>query len=468
MKNANSKVLERSLIHASDFLSKLDEVAISPDVSYEDLRHKLSYPISENGIDPEQVIDELAENVKDGLLGSTSGRFFGWVIGGAFPVAIAADWLATAWDQNAAIAACSPSAAIVEEVSGEWLIDLLQIPKSASFGFVTGCQAAHITALAAARHKLLKDNNWDVEKKGLSGSPQIKLITSENRHESIIRATRLLGIGTDAIEYVACDASGSISLTGLEECINENIGQPIILCLQAGDLNTGAFDPYEKAIAMAKKANAWVHIDGAFGLWAAASSKYSHLLKGFEKADSWATDGHKWLNIPFDSGFVFVADPKAHSAALTQPVSYGFAVEGIRDQMNWNPEWSRRARGFSVYATIRSLGRKGIENLVNRCCKYTEQLVIEMSTLEGVEVLAKPIINQGLVRFIDPKGTDNDKFTDAVIDEIQKDGQTWFGGATWREKRVMRISVCNWRTTDEDINIAISSIKRCLELVKNT
>ena len=468
MKNAKSKVLERSLKHASDFLSKLDEVAISPDVSYQGLRHKLSYPISENGIDPEQVIDELAENVKDGLLGSTSGRFFGWVIGGAFPVAIAADWLATTWDQNAAIAACSPSAAIVEEVCGEWLKELLQIPKSASFGFVTGCQAAHTTALAAARHKLLKDKNWDVEKKGLSGAPQIKLITSENRHESIIRATRLLGIGTDSIEYVACDKSGSISLSELEKSIAKNNGSPIILCLQAGDLNTGAFDPYENAIAIAKKANAWVHIDGAFGLWAAASNTYSHLLKGFEKADSWATDGHKWLNIPFDSGFVFVADPKAHSAALTQPVSYGFAVEGIRDQMNWNPEWSRRARGFSVYATIRSLGRKGIEDLVDRCCLHTVRLVAELDKIEGVEVLVKPIINQGLVRFLDSNGTDNDGFTDKVIDEIQRDGHTWFGGATWRKKRVMRISVCNWRTTDKDIDIAISSIKRCLELVKNT
>lgn len=309
MDNIKPKILEQSLTHASDFLSKLDKIVISPEVSYQDLREKLNYPISENGVNPEQVIDDLVEDVKDGILGSTSGRFFGWVLGGAFPVAIAADWLATTWDQNAAIAACSPSAAIIEEVAGEWLKDLLQIPKSASFGFVTGCQAAHTTALAAARHQLLKDINWDVEKKGLSGAPQIKLITSENRHESIIRATRLFGLGTDAIEYVTCDASGGINLTDLEKCIAKNADSPIILCLQAGDLNTGAFDPYEEAIAIAKKANAWVHIDGAFGLWAAASKKYAPLLKGFEQADSWATDGHKWLNVPFDSGFVFVSDP---------------------------------------------------------------------------------------------------------------------------------------------------------------
>ena len=467
MKNQKSKVLERSLFHASDFLSKLDEIMISPEVSYQDLRKTLSTPITENGIHPEQVIDELAENVKDGILGSTSGRFFGWVIGGAYPVAIAADWLATTWDQNAAIAACSPSAAIVEEVCGEWLKDLLHIPKSASFGFVTGCQAAHTTALAAARHKILKDKNWDVEKRGLSGAPQIKLITSENRHESIIRAARLLGFGTDAIEFVSCDVSGSISLPGLEKCMDENTGSPIILCLQAGDLNTGAFDPYEKAIAIAKKANAWVHIDGAFGLWAAASKNYRHLLKGFEKADSWATDGHKWLNIPFDSGFVFVADPTAHSAALTQQVSYGFAVEGLRDQMNWNPEWSRRARGFSVYATIRYLGRKGIEDLINRCCKHTKRLVSELGKLERIEVLSKPIINQGLIRFLSKNESEHDRFTNRVIEAIQKDGHTWFGGATWQNKRVMRISVCNWRTTDKDVDIAISAVKRCLELVKH-
>ena len=468
MENLKPKVLEQSLKHATDFLSNLDEMAISADIPHQVLRDKLSYPLVEEGLSPEQVIDELAENVKDGILGSTSGRFFGWVIGGAFPVAIAADWLATTWDQNAAIAACSPSAAIVEEVCGEWLKDLLQLPKSASFGFVTGCQAAHTTALAAARHKILKDHNWDVEKKGLSGAPQIKLITSDNRHESIIRATRMLGIGTDAIEYVPCDATGSISLTGLEKSIANNSGSPIIVCLQAGDLNTGAFDPYEEAIAIAKKANAWVHIDGAFGLWAAASSTYRHLLKGFEKADSWATDGHKWLNVPFDSGFVFVSDPTAHSAALTQPTSYAAAVEGIRDQMNWNPEWSRKARGFAVYATIRSLGRNGIEDLINRCCLHTQRLVTQLGQLDGVEVLAQPIINQGLIRFVDSDGIDNDGFTDKVINEIKRDGATWFGAATWRNTRVMRISVCNWRTTDKDVDIAIDAVKRCIEVVKRS
>lgn len=466
MKTAPPKILERSLSHASSFLSTLDEIPISPAVSYHELREKLSHPISENGIDETQVIDDLAAHVKGGILGSTSGRFFGWVIGGALPVAIAADWLATTWDQNAAIAACSPSAAIVEEIAGEWLKELLQLPKTASFGFVTGCQAAHTTALAAARHKLLKDRNWDVETQGLSGAPQLKIITSENRHESIIRAARILGIGTNAFTFLPCEASGSINLEALENCIAENSQSPIILCLQAGDLNTGAFDPFEKAIAIARKAKAWVHIDGAFGLWAAASTSYSHLLKGFEQADSWATDGHKWLNVPFDSGFVFVADPTAHSAALTQPVSYGFAVEGIRDQMNWNPEWSRKARGFAVYATIRNLGRKGVEDLVNRCCHFATQLTSEIGALEGAELLATPIINQGLVRFLDPNGTNHDTFTDAVITEIQKDGATWFGGAKWRDQRVMRISVCNWRTTDADIAIAVTAVKRCLEVVR--
>ncbi|MHA1564125.1 MAG: pyridoxal phosphate-dependent decarboxylase family protein [Alphaproteobacteria bacterium] len=233
--------------------------------------------------------------------------------------------------------------------------------------------------------------------------------------------------------------------------------------MQAGDLNTGAFDPFQEAIPLARHVNAWVHIDGAFGLWAAASDHYRHLLRGAEMADSWATDGHKWLNLPFDSGFVFVADPKAHSAALTQETSYSVPVEGARGQMNWNPEWSRRARGFTAYAALRSLGRNGLRDLVDRSCAHATRLVLEIGKLEGAEVLAQPIVNQGLVRFNDNNG---DAVTDEVISRIQEQGRAWFGGTTWRDQRAMRISVCSWRTTDEDIDIAVQAVRQALQAVR--
>ena len=374
----NDQSLERAFAHADAFLNGLNDRPVCATASYTQLRERLSRPLENQGQPGDQVIDELVADIEGGLVCSTGGKFFGWVIGGALPAAIAADWLVSTWDQNAAAPACSPAAAVIEEVCGKWLRDILGIPKTASFGFVTGCQAAHTTALAAARHKLLIDKGWDVESRGLSGAPPIRLITSENRHESIVRSARMLGLGTEAIKLVSCDTSGSISMSAFEDVLLTDHTQPTIVVLQAGDLNTGAFDPFQNAIPLAKSVNAWVHIDGAFGLWVAASDKYRHLLDGAEEADSWATDGHKWLNLPFDSGFVFVADPATHSAALTQPTSYSIPVEGVRGQMDWNPEWSRRARGFPAYAALRTLGREGLESLIDRCCAYTTQLVSEI------------------------------------------------------------------------------------------
>jgi glutamate/tyrosine decarboxylase-like PLP-dependent enzyme len=413
-------------------------------------------------MDPKDVIEELVRDTEGGLIGSSSGRFFGWVIGGTLPTALAADWLTSAWDQNAASNLTAPAEAVVEEVCGDWMKDLLGIPKSASFAFVTGCQMAHTTALAAARHQLLQERGWDVEQSGLSGAPQLKILTTESRHESILRSARLLGIGTGAVEYIPSDGTGRMQIGGLAKALERLNSQPAVVWLQAGDLNTGNFDPFDEACSVAHAARAWVHIDGAFGLWVATSSKYRHLLAGAEKADSWATDGHKWLNLPFDSGQVFVAHPAAHRAAFAQDASYSVPSHELRNQKDWNPEWSRRGRGFVAYAAVRALGRAGIAEIVERCCAHTQRLVNGIGRLPGAQILAIPIINQGLVRFLAPDGN-HDSATDEVIRRIQLDGVAWFGGATWNGMRVMRVSVCNWMTTQDDIERTLASVSKVLE-----
>ena len=454
-------VLTIAASHAARYLKALPSRPIAATATIDELRRRLERPPPEAGMAPETVIDELVRDADGGLMASGSGRFFGWVIGGTLPVALAADWLTAAWDQNAASNLTAPAEAVVEEICGEWLKTLLGIPQAASFGFVTGCQMAHTTALAAARHKLLRERGWDVERQGLAGAPPLRILTTESRHESIMRSVRLLGIGTDAISYVPTDDLGRMAIDSLAAALRREDGSPVIVCLQAGDLNTGIFDPFEAACPLARAAKAWVHVDGAFGLWAATSERYRHLLAGAEEADSWATDGHKWLNLPFDSGLVFVAHPAAHRAAFAQDTSYSVPRERLRNQKDWNPEWSRRGRGFPVYAAIRALGRAGIGEIVERCCAHAERLVSGIGQLAGAEIVAAPVINQGLVRFLAADGN-HDRATDDVIRRIQAKGVTWFGGATWRGIRVMRVSVCNWLTTDSDIEQALASIGEAL------
>jgi glutamate/tyrosine decarboxylase-like PLP-dependent enzyme len=450
-------VLDLAATHAASYLETVRTRPIATTATVEELRHRLAKPLPEIGMAPESVINELVHDIEGGILASGNSRFFGWVIGGTLPVAVAADWLTSAWDQNAASNLTAPAEAVVEEVCGEWAKELLGLPKSASFAFVTGCQMAHTTALAAARNKLLRDRGWDVERLGLAGAPQLRILTTESRHESMMRSARLLGIGTDAIEYVPSDNLGCIEIGGLEEALRLLDGAPAIVWLQAGDLNTGVFDPFERACAIAHAANAWVHVDGAFGLWVATSERYCHLLDGAEQADSWATDGHKWLNLPFDSGLVFVAHPSAHSASFAQEASYSVPREELRNQKDWNPEWSRRGRGFPVYAAIRALGRSGIGEIVDQCCAHADRLVRGIGELPGAEVVAAPIINQGLVRFLADDG-DHDRATDEIIRRIQAAGIAWFGGATWRGMRVMRVSVCNWLTDDNDVEQTLACV----------
>ena len=456
-----TNVLDVAAAHATRYLDGLSDRPIPASAGVAELRRRLGRPLPDEGMAADAVIDELVRDAEGGILGSGSGRFFGWVIGGALPAALAAAWLTSAWDQNAASNAPAPAEAVVEEICGTWLKQLFRIPSGASFAFVTGCQMAHTTALAAARNKLLRDHGWDVERSGLAGAPALRILTTENRHESIIRSARLLGLGTEAIDYLASDNMGQMQMGALEAAL-QRIGEaPVVVCLQAGDLNTGVFDPFERACQVAHAAKAWVHIDGAIGLWVAASALYRHLLTGADGADSWATDAHKWLNVPFDSGLVFVAHAAAHRAAFAQETSYSIPREELRNQKDWNPEWSRRGRGFPVYAAMRALGRSGIAGIVERCCAHADRLVSSIGELPGAEVVAKPVINQGLVRFLS-RGGNHDQFTDKVIRRIQSRGVAWFGGSTWRGMRVMRISVCNWLTSDDDIARTIASVKEAL------
>ncbi len=458
MTSANeAAVLDRAAHHALAYLASLPDRRIAPLLGADALRQLLGGPLPAGPSDEPLVIDQLVADVEGGLLGSAGPRFFGWVIGGALPVAIAAEWLTAAWDQNAAAYALSPAAAVVEEVCGAWLKELLGLPGQASYAFVTGCQMAHTTALAAARHHLLAERGINVETAGLAAGPRLRLLTGAHRHESIIRSVRLLGLGTDAIRLLPCEPDGSLRIEDLAAALQEAPDQPTIVCLQAGNLDTGAFDRFGPACALAHASRAWVHVDGAFGLWAAASDRFAHLLNGVEQADSWATDGHKWLNLPFDSGFVFVADPRPHRAAFGQSTSYAIIVEGTRRQIEWNPEWSRRARGFAVYAVIRALGRSGIAAMIERCCDAAAALADGISRMPGAEILAPVTINQALARF-----SDSDQRTDAVIEAVQRSGVAWFGGTTWHGKRVMRISVCNWRTDQDDVALTLEAIRRAM------
>jgi len=460
------RVLSLAQHHALSFLKTLDRAPVGATVDVQTLRKQLEKPLAESGLPPEQVVTELVRDVGGGLIGSAGGRFFGWVIGGSLPAALAADWLATTWDQNAALYATSPAAAVAEEVAGMWLKDILRLPAHASFALVSGCQMAHVTCLAAARHALLAERGWDVEREGLYGAPRIRILTSAQRHGSFERAVRLLGLGSGQIVCLTSDANDRLEPAALQKALETDLSTPTIVLLQAGDINIGAFDDFESLIPIAKRYGAWVHVDGAFGLWAAASPRYRHLVKGVEAADSWATDGHKWLNVPFDCGYAFIANADAHRASMTQRAAYITHHEDARDEMDWNPEWSRRARGFPTYAALRQLGRNGVAELIERCCRHAHELVMGIGSLAGAEVLWEPIINQGLVRFLDPSPVateqDHDRRTEEVIAAIVSSGEAFFGGTTWRGKRAMRVSVCNWRTSPEDVQRSINVAARLI------
>ncbi|SHH12279.1 aminotransferase class V-fold PLP-dependent enzyme [Massilia sp. CF038] len=461
------RALERAAHHCLEHLAALDAAPVAATASLETLRDRLAKPLNAGPMAADTVIDELVRDTAGGINGSAGGRFFGWVIGGSLPAALAADWLTSAWDQNAAAYACAPAETVIEEVLGGWLKDVLGLPQGASFAVTSGCQMAHVTALASARNALLAKRGWDVERDGLFGAPRIRVLSSDQYHGSITRATRMLGMGTGAVLGLPTNANGQIEAATLEQALREQSDLPTIVLLQAGDLNIGAYDRFADLIPLAHRYGAWVHVDGAFGLWVNASARYKHLLAGVEQADSWATDGHKWLNVPYDSGFAFVAHPQSHRSAMAYEASYVTHNDLVREPKDWNPDWSRRGRGVAAYAALRQLGRSGVEALVERCCAAARAIAVGIAALPGAEMVWEPQINQGLVRFIDQHAganeADHDKWTDAVAAAVLADGEAYFTNTTWRGKRCMRISVCNWQTSEQDVARAIASVARVLQ-----
>ena len=441
-------LLRATADYAAEFIETLDERPIRPEAGVDDLMQALGGPLPEVGMDPRAVIASLVEDASPGIVGIPSGRYFGFVIGGAVPAALAADWLASAWDQNAGLYVGGPSAAVIEEVCRGWLSELLGLPPDVSVAYVTGCQMAHVTALAAARQHVLAQAGWDVAQKGLSGSPSIRVVVGAKRHVTVDRALRLLGVGAESLEVVPVDDQGRMNVGEL------HLGDgPTIVCGQAGEVNTGAFDDLDAVADAAAESGAWFHVDGAVGLWAAATPRLRHLLKGSERADSWATDCHKWLNVPYDSGLAFCAHPDAHRAAMGVTASYLVHAEDRRerDQVDWTPEFSRRARGFAVYAAIRELGRSGIEAMVENSCARARQFA-QLLEDGGATILNDVVLNQVLVRFGDGESTRE------TIARVQQDGTCWLGGTDWFGEHAMRISVSNWRTTEEDVERSAAAI----------
>jgi glutamate/tyrosine decarboxylase-like PLP-dependent enzyme len=401
-----------------------------------------------------EVVRQLAEAVEPGLVGTSGPRYFGFVVGGALDAATAADVLAVGWDQPAFNLATSPAAAVVEDVAGIWLKELLRLPGDASFGFVTGGQGANTVALAAARQHVLAQAGWDVERRGLAGGPAVRVVASEERHATIDRALRLLGLGVDVVEPVAAGPQGEIDVADLGKVLDAGPAGPTIVCLQAGNVNTGAVDDLAAGTAIAHEHGAWVHVDGAFGLWAAASPTTRHLTAGGEAADSWATDGHKWLNVPYDSGYVFCAQPDAHAAAMSFTAAYltGHAQRELRTPADFVPESSRRARGFATWAALRELGRNGVAALVERCCAHARRFADRLGAVDGVDIANDVVLNQVLVGFGD------DDRTGRIVRAVQESGECWMGDTTWHGRRLMRISVSNWRTTEDDVDRSVAAI----------
>ncbi len=450
---AYDESLARAHEHVRRWLSSLDERPIGPRVTATELLDGVGGPLPEQGTDPVDVVDELAAKADPGLMGIGSGRFFGWVMGGTLPAGLAADWLVSGWDQNAGMRYSTPATAAIEEAAGSWLLELLHLPSTADVGFVTGATMSNFTCLAAARHAVLGKAGWDVERDGLTGAPKVHVLVGAERHDTVDLALRYLGLGQPT--PVAADAEGRIRADALADALAAiPIGEPVVVCLQAGNVHSGAFDPFADAIAMAHERGAWVHVDGAFGLWAAASPALGHLVEGLSSADSWTTDAHKTLNVPYDCGLAIVADSGAMRGAMGVHASYLVADEtGPGDPFEKVPELSRRARGIPVWAVLRSLGSRGVVDLVDGLAANARAIANGLREIEGVEVLNAVDYTQVCVAF------GSDERTREVTARLIADGTTWMSGSRWRDRDVLRISVSNWSTDERDVRLSVDAVR---------
>ena len=463
-----ARLLARTAELATDYLTSLDDRPVTTPVDLAALRAAMGGPLPEGPSDPLEVVESLARAADPGIVATAGPRYFGFVIGGSIPAALGADWLTSAWDQNGGLYAMSPAAAVAEEIAAAWLVELLELPEGTSVGFVTGATMANFTALAAARHAVLARAGWDVERYGLHGAPPVTVVTHGGSHVTVHASLQMLGMGREgeAVRRIGADDQGRMRVDELREIL-ARIEGPTIVCAQAGNVNTGAFDPFEEIVTVARERGAWVHIDGAFGIWAAAVPWLQPLMAGYRGADSWSTDAHKWLNVPYDSGLVFVRDATSHQGATTLGADYYVETAGAeRDPYNWTPESSRRARGFAVLAALRSLGRQGLVDLVERDCANARRMAEHLAGARSVSILNDVVLNQVLVRFEadgdDPDGRRGDARTKALIAAVQRDGTCWLSGTTWQGRAAMRFSVSGWQTGAADIDRSASAILACL------
>jgi glutamate/tyrosine decarboxylase-like PLP-dependent enzyme len=448
------ELLARTAALAADYLETLDTRQIRPERGYREMHELFDRAVPDRPADPADVVEELAAVGEQGVMAIGSGRWYGFVAGGAVPSSLAADWLVSAWDQNTGLAEPTPATSALEAVTGRWVLELLGLPPDSSFAFVTGCQMAHVTCLAAARHSVYRRAGWDLPQRGLAGAPPLRVVHGGKRHVTIKRALRLLGIGESQEVVLPADSEGRMATEQLGAALDGST--PTIVCAQAGEVNTGAFDDLEAIVELAARAGAWVHVDGAFGLWAAASPALAHLVAGYERADSWATDGHKWLNVPFDCGIALCAHRDDHEAAMEYAAPYLAVSEShvARDPMGYSPEFSRRARAVPVWAAIRELGREGITALVDRCCAHARAIAEGLAALPGCEIVNEVVLNQVLFRFED------DVRTQAILAAVQEEGEAWMSPTTWDGRFTIRISVVGWRTSERDVERTVAAFAR--------
>ncbi len=446
--------LARAHDHALRWLASLDARDIPPSADAAEIAERLGWDLPDGPADPSEVVDLLASACEPGLTAMPSGRFFGFVIGGTHPAAVASDWLVSAWDQNAELRTVTPATTAVEDVAGAWVTDLLGLPADSAVGFVTGGTMANFTCLAAGRDAVLARAGWDIAERGLVGSPGVRVIVGEERHDSVDLVLRYLGLG--APEPVAADEQGRIEVDALRRALESGDDRPTVVALQAGNVHSGAFDPFPEAIALAHEHGAWVHVDGAFGLFAAASPRHRHLIEGYEAADSWATDAHKTLNVPYDCGISIVRDAAARRAAMSMAGAYLIRDDTAGDPFEHVPELSRRARGLPVCAVLRSLGRSGVADLVQRLAGHATAFAEGLATMPDAHVLNDVVFTQVCAAFGD------DERTRDVVRRMMEDGTAWTSGSTWRGRAVLRIAVSNWSTTDGDVERTLAALRRAV------